>query len=111
LCPTRLILWLQAKDKLPRLAAFCGLLHSTLGLLGVSTDACQECIQGMRELALKRAGVSEADIAEAIEARAQARKDRDYDRSDRIRTDYAALGIAFQDGAAGTSWRPVPVDR
>jgi cysteinyl-tRNA synthetase len=50
----------------------------------------------------------EADVA-AIEAaiaeRLAARKARDFARADAIRAEWAGKGIAFEDGAQGTTWR------
>jgi len=43
-------------------------------------------------------------VADAIEARATARKKKDFKESDRIRDDLLAKGIVLKDGAEGTSW-------
>lgn len=65
----------------------------------------------MREKALKRAGLTEDLVLEKIEQRTLARKNKDYKKSDGIRKELAAVGIALMDGPDGTSWRPsVPLE-
>jgi len=50
------------------------------------------------------AALTDAEIQARIEARAQAKKDRDFAESDRIRKELADLGITLKDGPAGTTW-------
>jgi cysteinyl-tRNA synthetase len=49
--------------------------------------------------------VDVAAIEAAITERLAARKARDFARADAIRAEWAARGIAFEDGPQGTVWR------
>jgi cysteinyl-tRNA synthetase len=48
--------------------------------------------------------LTEAEIQAFIAARAQAKKDRNFAESDRIRDHLAANGITLKDSALGTTW-------
>jgi cysteinyl-tRNA synthetase len=50
-------------------------------------------------------GLSAEAIEGLIEQRRQARQDKDFATSDRIRDDLAERGIVLEDSAAGTTWR------
>lgn len=63
-------------------------------------------MQQLKEKALKRARITEDQVLLKIEERTTARKNRDYEKSDSIRKDLAALGIALMDSPDGTTWRP-----
>ncbi|XP_058004587.1 cysteine--tRNA ligase 2, cytoplasmic isoform X2 [Hevea brasiliensis] len=80
------------------------LVLKILGLLPPCTYA--EVLQQLKEKALKRAGLTEQDVLGLIEERAIARKNKDFSRSDRIRVDLTAKGIALMDVGRETVWRP-----
>ena len=44
-------------------------------------------------------------VRSQIEARAQARADKDWATADRIRDALAAAGVVVEDGADGATWR------
>ncbi|WP_417457239.1 cysteine--tRNA ligase [Kordiimonas sp.] len=50
-------------------------------------------------------GISVADIEAKIAERLDARKNKDFAASDRIRDELLAMGILLEDGASGTTWR------
>jgi cysteinyl-tRNA synthetase len=47
----------------------------------------------------------DADIQAMIDARAEAKRERDFARADEIRDELSARGIAIEDGPDGTTWR------
>lgn len=61
---------------------------------------------------MKRAGLAEEDVLRLIEERVTARKNKDFARSDQVRADLSAKGIALMDEGKETIWRPcVPVEQ
>ncbi|HEY8357527.1 MAG TPA: cysteine--tRNA ligase [Ramlibacter sp.] len=82
------------RTRSPERAGLLKALGATLGIL-----------QGDPK-AFLRAGATldEATIAQRIEARAAAKKARDFAEADRIRQDLLAQGIVLKDSASGTTW-------
>ncbi len=54
------------------------------------------------------AGLSEEQVAAAIEERAAARAAKDYAAADTVRLRLEALGILMLDTPQGTTWKPGP---
>jgi cysteinyl-tRNA synthetase len=70
-------------------------LRASARLMGLLTQSSPAWFQGE----------GDAGIDALVEARSQAKRDRDFGQADRIRDDLAAQGIVLEDGASGTSWR------
>ncbi|KAK3239443.1 hypothetical protein CYMTET_50635, partial [Cymbomonas tetramitiformis] len=100
----------KAKDRQPRLRSYAALLTHVFKLMGLpGVDGASEVLSGLRGAALKRAGLTEEDVAQCIEDRKAARANKDYDAADEVRKNLEAKGITLMDTPQGTTWRPTPV--
>ena len=78
-----------------------GLLKALGGLLGLlQTDPTTYLQSG--------AGLDDAAIQAQIQARADAKKAKNFAEADRIRNDLLAQGIVLKDSATGTTWEAAP---
>ncbi len=77
--------------------ADAALLKALGGTLGLLQMAPAEYLQG-------GAGLDDATIQSRIQARADAKKARDYAAADRIRAELESQGIVLKDSAQGTTW-------
>ncbi|MBL4834051.1 MAG: cysteine--tRNA ligase [Pseudomonas sp.] len=79
------------------LAARLRQLAANLGLLQLDPD-----------MFLQAGGAGKVDAAQVevlIKARLQARADKDWAESDRIRDELTTMGVVLEDGKGGTTWR------
>ncbi|NUZ07636.1 cysteine--tRNA ligase [Piscinibacter koreensis] len=77
-------------------------LGATLGVLQQVPRAYLQTATSSQAAA--EAALDEQAIAERIEARAAAKRERDFTRADAIRAELAAQGIVLQDSPRGTTW-------
>ncbi|WCJ30338.1 Cysteine--tRNA ligase [Euphorbia peplus] len=96
----------KQNKRIESLAALEKAVRNALSILGLMPTTYSEALQQLREKALKRAKLTEDEILQKIEERTVARKDKDYEKSDAVRKDLAALGISLMDSPDGTNWRP-----
>ncbi len=80
-------------------------LAGTLGLLGTTPAAYQERTTA-RRLALRQ--LTAAAVQAKVDERTEARKAKDFSRSDALRDELLAQGISLQDGPGGTTWTVSP---
>ena len=80
-----------------RSLAAAALLKALAGTLAVLQQVPRSYLQA-------GSGIDEDRIAERIEARAQAKKHREFALADQIRQELLVQGIVLQDSPAGTTW-------
>jgi cysteinyl-tRNA synthetase len=91
---------LAAEVNRTRSVESAALLKGLAGILGVLQQSPEAYMQGGAALG----GLDAAAIEALIEARAAAKKARDFAESDRIRDELAGQGIVLKDSAQGTTW-------
>ncbi|KAL6212037.1 hypothetical protein ACLB2K_017260 [Fragaria x ananassa] len=92
--------------RIESLAALGKITRNVLSILGLMPASYAEILQQLKEKALKRAKLTEDQVLQKIEERNSARKNKEYEKSDTIRKDLAAVGINLMDNPDGTTWRP-----
>jgi cysteinyl-tRNA synthetase len=83
------------------LASLLRFLGGTLGLLQAEPEEFLKSRTGSSG----GGGLSDTAIDELVEARLQARANKDWANADRIRDELVAAGIIIEDGNDGTRWR------
>lgn len=81
--------------------ALKGRILAAGNLLGILEQDPQEWLQG----AGSDDAISADDIEAQIEARQQAKLDKDYGRADEIRDELLAQGVVLEDSREGTKWK------
>ncbi len=82
-------------------AALAAQLHRLGGVLGLLQAEPESWLRGETGIG----GLEDVEIDRLIEARAEARKQRDFAAADRIRDELNAAGVALEDTPQGTVWR------
>ena len=83
-------------------------VEETLEAVGLPHEGGEGLLEELRLLTLARAGLTQADVDEAVAKRAEARAAKDFVESDRIRDELGAKGVALMDGGSQV-WRPATV--
>nr|XP_017219504.1 PREDICTED: cysteine--tRNA ligase 2, cytoplasmic-like isoform X2 [Daucus carota subsp. sativus] len=88
-------------------------VRDALDILGLlSKLEYSEVLGQLKSKALIRSGFEDEYIEDQIKERALARKNKEFSRGDKIRSDLASKGIALMDVGTETIWRPcMPVQQ
>ena len=70
-----------------------------------------QILQQLKEKALKRAKLTEDQVLQKVKERNSARKNKEYEKSDTIRKDLAAVGINLMDNPDGTPAVPLAIQQ
>jgi cysteinyl-tRNA synthetase len=78
-----------------------------LGNAGAALDLLNrfDKVFAVLEVTRKEAGISDADVERLIAERAQAKKNRDFARSDQIRQELLNAGVILEDTKEGARWK------
>jgi len=93
------LLQLQQGDHGPEFQTKARQLRSMGAILGILQRDPEEVCKGPVDSDF------EAKVEDLIQARADARKAKDFAKADAIRDELTSLGVIIEDGAKGTSWR------
>ncbi|MEM9487510.1 MAG: cysteine--tRNA ligase [Myxococcota bacterium] len=77
------------------------------GALGVLYRPPGEFLAERRDRLAERRGIDSARVAELLDARAEARKAKDYARADQVRDQLHEMGVEVLDTPRGTEWKIV----
>jgi cysteinyl-tRNA synthetase len=87
------------------LAGFARDVRAVGAVLGVLQRPPAEALLAIRARAATRRGIDPAWVEGRIAERAAARKAKDFARSDAVRDELLARGVALMDGPQGTTWK------
>ncbi len=87
------------------LARFARDARSVGGELGILQRPPAQALLALRGKAVVRRGLDPALVEARIAERAEARRAKDFARSDAVRDELLSLGVTIQDGPSGTSWK------
>jgi cysteinyl-tRNA synthetase len=73
-------------------------------VLGIFEREPAEFLTELRDNRAARAGIDPAKVQELLDARQQARKDKDFEKSDAIRDELAAMNVEVKDTPQGATW-------
>jgi cysteinyl-tRNA synthetase len=87
------------------LAAFALAARAVGETLGLLQRPPRQALLALRTKAAARRGIEGAAVEAKLAERTAARKGKDFARSDSIRDELLAAGVAIMDGPEGTSWK------
>jgi cysteinyl-tRNA synthetase len=94
----------KSPQKQAEVAAIANAIRETGNVLGLFRGQAAEQVQQLKVKLLPVLGITEVDIATAIEARRDARAAKDFAKGDAVRDQMAARGIELRDTPQGPVW-------
>jgi cysteinyl-tRNA synthetase len=76
-------------------------------VLGLGSDDPRAFLTRVRDRRARQLGIEPGDVEHALQARADARKNKDFARADQVRDELVAKGVEILDSPEGTTWRLV----
>jgi cysteinyl-tRNA synthetase len=95
----------RSQEEKSALASFARDVREVCATLGVLQRPPAQALLALREKAAARRGIEKGAVEAKIAARAEARKAKDFARSDALRDELLAIGVAIMDGPEGTTWK------
>ena len=93
----------SAKTQDEKVKKLASTLKTLAGILGLLEESPDEYLK--RGVSIDTSGLSDDEIQSLVAKREQARKDKDFTESDRIRDLLTTEGIVLEDTADGTLWQ------
>jgi cysteinyl-tRNA synthetase len=98
----------KQKNRIPSLLSYRLAVVHALNLLGLYSRDSARILSELRACALVRSGITEHDVAKALEERTVARAAKDFAAADAVRSRLEQVGILIMDTPQGTTWKPGP---
>jgi len=95
----------KSPEQKASLAAFAAAARAVGETLGLLQRAPREALLALRGKAAARRGIDGPAVEAKLAERTAARKGKDFARSDAIRDELLAGGVAIMDGPEGTTWK------
>ncbi len=93
-----------ATEDMTELANCIRKVKELAAVMGILQEDANHWLAARKEQLAAGLAISSAEIEKKIALRLQARKEKNWTESDRIRDELATFGIELKDDAAGTSW-------
>ena len=73
--------------------------------LGLFQKNAREYLKGKKAVAVEKMAIDPEKVRQLIDARAMARKNKDWAQADQIRDQLAHMHVILEDRPEGTSWK------
>lgn len=80
-------------------------LRACTQALGLLAAPIEQYTERTTERRLRLRGISKDEVQQAIDARTEARKNKDFARADELRSKLDTMGIEISDSVSGTAWK------